>query len=111
MPDEDQRYKHRRRVTVMISAEGVTARLAELAVKRLYLSVERAKSEMRESPEVVARFKSKLKAAERAVDGKNAPHDEQRHSRPVDQTIHAPPVDVTGAGDHDIPDLVVIRAR
>jgi hypothetical protein len=34
MPDEDQRYTHQRPVIVMISAEGMAARLAELAVKR-----------------------------------------------------------------------------
>jgi hypothetical protein len=52
---------------------GLYARRARR--QALYLSVERAKSELRESPEVVARVKRRLKAAERAVGGENAPND------------------------------------
>ena len=34
MPDEDHRYRHQRPFTVMISAEGIAARLAELPTRK-----------------------------------------------------------------------------
>jgi type II secretory pathway component PulL len=40
MPDEDHRYPNQRPVTVMISAEGIAARLAELPTrKEMYRAV------------------------------------------------------------------------
>jgi type II secretory pathway component PulL len=34
MPDEDHRYAHRRSVAVMVSAEGIAERLAQLPTRK-----------------------------------------------------------------------------
>ena len=90
MPDEDQRYSHQRTRHGNNLCGGHHGASRRARRQALYLGRAR-KVRDAGTPEVVARFKPKLKAAERAVGGENAPHDEQGHSRPVDQTIHRTP--------------------
>ena len=74
MPDEDQRYSHQRTRHGNYLCGGHHGASRRARRQALYLGRAR-KVRDAGTPEVVARFKPKLKAAERAVGGENAAHD------------------------------------